>query len=105
MIQKSLSDHIARYFLKNFSLRYESLEDKNTLKIMLFLFNLPNFKNCFYKIYPFLSIFLHGSDLQLSILSKLTPLKKPFVAKRKSEKNQNSNQKKHNLVKCVIYVD
>ena len=75
---------------------YESLENKITLKIMLFLFNLPNFKNCFYKIYPFLSIFLHGSDLQLSILSKITPLKKPFVAKTKT---------KHNLVKCVISVD
>ena len=101
MIQKSLSDHIARYFLKNFSLRnyqllrYESLEDKNTLKVMLFLFNLPNFKNCFYKIYPFLSIFLHGSDLQLSILSKLTPLKKPFVAKRKSEKKSKFKPKKN----------
>ena len=49
---------------------------------MLILFYLPNFKNRLDKIYPFLSMFLHGIDLQLSILSKLTSLKKPIVVSK-----------------------
>ena len=70
---------------------YESLENKNTSKIMLLLFSLPNFKTVYTK---FINFYLYFTQ-QHSILSKITPLKKPFVAKIKSKKKSKFKPKKN----------